>query len=210
MDPITSTAPRRRTQEQRRTEARQQLLNAAATIITERGLTGLTLADVGERAGYSRGITNHHFGSKAALIKELVQQVCREFGEATEPALQLAAPVEQIVGTCRIFMRVLASLPIIHRAFLTLWAESVASEHELRGVMDMYDRSFRSAVAAITERGILDGAINPDVKPSAFAAALLGQLRGVALQHLLAPDSIDLEEVSSEIQRSVVRSLAPS
>jgi AcrR family transcriptional regulator len=35
----------------------------------------VTLADVGKRAGYSRGLATHHFGSKGAMMQRLVDTV---------------------------------------------------------------------------------------------------------------------------------------
>ena len=46
------TAPAR-TQKQRREEAEAALLDAAAELVAEQGLRALTLARVGEHAGYS-------------------------------------------------------------------------------------------------------------------------------------------------------------
>jgi AcrR family transcriptional regulator len=65
MDKAATTSPRRRTQAERRAAARDRLLQAAAELIAECGLPAVTLAQVGERAGYSRGIANHHFGTKS-------------------------------------------------------------------------------------------------------------------------------------------------
>ena len=63
----------RRTQQQRRDQAETALLNAAAELAVEHGVRSLTLARVGERAGYSRGIVTHHFGSKRALLERLAR-----------------------------------------------------------------------------------------------------------------------------------------
>lgn len=201
-------SPPRRTQVQRRTEARTKLLLAAAELIGERGLAGLTLSQVGERAGFSRGITNHHFGSKAALVTELVDQVQQEFAEATAPVFHLDSPIDAIIESCRIFLEMLADLPPIHRAFLVLWADAVATSPELRPVMDASDRAFREAIVYIAQSGIAEGSITTEIDLAAFAAGLLGQLRGVALQHLLAPGAIDLVQVRDEMARSMRRSLA--
>src|ERR1039457_5987046 len=61
----------RRTQHERRDQAEAALLNAAAELAVEHGVRSLTLARVGERAGSSRGIVTHHFGSKQALLERL-------------------------------------------------------------------------------------------------------------------------------------------
>jgi AcrR family transcriptional regulator len=66
-------APRRRTQVERRAATETALLEAAADVIVEAGVGALTLARVGSRAGYSRGIVTHHYGSKLALLEAVVR-----------------------------------------------------------------------------------------------------------------------------------------
>src|SRR5690349_12395535 len=67
------TTVTRRTQKQRREEAEAALLGAAVELVDEQGVSALTLARVGERAGYSRGLVTHYFGSKQALVERLAQ-----------------------------------------------------------------------------------------------------------------------------------------
>jgi AcrR family transcriptional regulator len=69
-------------QERRRNEAEQRLLDAAAELIGEIGPAAVTLANIGERAGYSRGLATHHFGSKGAMMHRLVANVTDEFNLA--------------------------------------------------------------------------------------------------------------------------------
>ncbi|MFD8128576.1 helix-turn-helix domain-containing protein [Streptomyces mirabilis] len=76
----------RRSQEDRRAEAERRLLEAAAELIGEIGTSRVTLAAIGERAGYSRGLVTHHFGSKSALMQRLVDVVTAEFrGRSPKP-----------------------------------------------------------------------------------------------------------------------------
>lgn len=63
----------RRTQAERREEARQRVLQAATALVAIHGSRAVSLAAVGEAAGYSRGIVHHHFGSKAQLLEELIK-----------------------------------------------------------------------------------------------------------------------------------------
>jgi len=76
--------PARRTQEQRRAEAEHRLVAAAAELVGEIGPSRVTLASVGERAGYSRGLATHHFGSKGALMQRLVEAVTHQFREGND------------------------------------------------------------------------------------------------------------------------------
>ncbi len=63
----------RRTQGERRDEARQRVLQAATSLVAAHGSRAVSLAAIGEAAGYSRGIVHHHFGSKAQLLEELIK-----------------------------------------------------------------------------------------------------------------------------------------
>ena len=40
----------------------------------------MTLAEVGELAGYSRGLATHHFGSKAGLLTAILDRVLEKNG----------------------------------------------------------------------------------------------------------------------------------
>lgn len=58
----------RRTQEERRTETRARLLDAAVACLLEVGYASTTVAQVQDRAGLARGTLLHHFPTKADLI----------------------------------------------------------------------------------------------------------------------------------------------
>ncbi len=195
--------PARRTQAQRSAEARERLLQAAAALIAEGGLGALTVAEVGRRAGYSRGIAHHHFGSKDALVAELVGQVEREFTDATRPARHRTSAVEAVVETAAVFIGMLRRLPTIHRAFLVLWSGAVVSPPSVRSLLVDSDAAFRRTITRIVVAGQAAGDVRADVDSRAFAVGLLGQLRGIAMQHLLDPGSVHLAKVNTTIERSI-------
>lgn len=58
----------RRTQVERRDEAERRILEAAALIVAENGLEAITLAEAGERAGYSRGLPSHYFKDRKSVV----------------------------------------------------------------------------------------------------------------------------------------------
>src|ERR1700750_760341 len=68
-----------RTQVERRAEAERKLLEAATELIAERGVRAVTLAAVGERAGYSRGLVTHHFGNRQGLLDALTLELQNRF-----------------------------------------------------------------------------------------------------------------------------------
>lgn len=66
---------------------RAQLLEAAAHVIVERGIAGLTLDLVAGRAGVSKGGLMHHFASKQELILGLFNELMTSFETAVDQCM---------------------------------------------------------------------------------------------------------------------------
>ena len=58
----------------------------------------MTLAEVGQAAGYSRGLAAHRFGSKAGLVQALAGYIGEQFGQqrARGPALQPGLDIDVV------------------------------------------------------------------------------------------------------------------
>lgn len=53
-------------------ETRQRLLETTLRVVSERGLHSMTIGQVAEEAGVSRGAAQHHFPTRESLIKEVL------------------------------------------------------------------------------------------------------------------------------------------
>ncbi|MFF3611396.1 TetR/AcrR family transcriptional regulator [Streptomyces sp. NPDC002580] len=58
-------------------QGRAALLNAAARVVAQGGLRGLTYRAVAQEAGVTHGLVVHHFGSRDALIEETLAHTIR-------------------------------------------------------------------------------------------------------------------------------------
>jgi len=71
-------------------QARTQLLDAAAELVERDGLEKLTMREIARAAGVSHQTPNHHFRTKDALLDELAvrgfQELDRTIGDATASA----------------------------------------------------------------------------------------------------------------------------
>ena len=61
--------------EAQRETAIDLMCQVAIQAIGQGGYAAMTLAEVGELAGYSRGLATHHFGSKAGLLTAILDKV---------------------------------------------------------------------------------------------------------------------------------------
>ena len=56
-------------------EGREALLQATRDLLAERGMPRVTVREVAERAGVQPALVNYYFGSKADLLRAVVEQV---------------------------------------------------------------------------------------------------------------------------------------
>jgi len=190
-----------RTQEQRRIEAERRLVRAAAELVAEIGPARVTLANVGERAGYSRGLATHHFGSKGALMQRLVEVVTGQFRDAIVEESQSDSPLDQLRRLIDFYFRVVSDLQPVNRARLVLWADAVAGPSEdVRPQMISADREFREEIEKRIHMAVNAGEVNETVDPQGLSTVIVAMLRGVALQHVL-DGKVDLVAAQHEVEK---------
>ncbi len=195
----------RRTQQQRRDQAEAALLNAAAELIVEQGVHSLTLARVGERAGYSRGLVTHYFGSKQVLLQRLTRATQAGF----VPGLNGMPPgLDRLLRLIAGYIGALGELRMANRAFLLLWAEA-ATASDLARIFRERDEAFRADLRDDITAGIAAGTVRPGVAANEVAVTVLAQLRGIGLQRLVDAAAVDTERLSRSVTEHWHRALAP-
>ena len=194
----------RRTQQQRRDQAESALLNAAAELVVEEGVHSLTLARVGERATYSRGLVTHYFGSKQELLRRPARATQTGFvpgRDGVPPGLdRLLRLIDGYIGS-------LGQLRMMNRAFLLLWAEA-ATTSELARIFRERDEAFRADLREDVAAGMADGTVRPDTAADEVAVAVLAQLRGIGLQRLVDSTAVDTERLRRSVTEHWRRALA--
>jgi AcrR family transcriptional regulator len=204
---VTAVKAERRSQAERREEAETRLLQAAIAMVAERGLERLTLADVGEAAGYSRGLPAHYFGSKAGLIVTLAQRLVGGFGQALDRVERHPPGLERLIGIVRFYLDSARKDPVGAKALLVLLGDGLNNDLVREPLAALNARSvkaFETNLAAAIEKS----EARADIDVRAQAILILATLRGVVSQWQLAPGSIDLTRVRDEMVASLKRSLA--
>lgn len=196
--------PARRTQQQRREETERKVLAAATALIAQRGSRALTLAEVGEAAGYSRGIVSHHFGSR----EKLLHAVIRDAQTFTLPETADSA-ADWLAEMVRAYLTNITSRRPSARAFLQMWGEAIAADAILMPLYAEADAGFRRLLADKVREGIHDGSVRPDANPEAMAVSLVGLLRGIALQLISTPPPARIKAIIDEAERTTRRALKP-
>jgi AcrR family transcriptional regulator len=194
----------RQTQAERRRLSEGRIINAALEVIAERGVSRMTLAEVGERAGYSRGLPAHLFGTKSNLLCECMRRMDADHWMNRLPEVGPAAGLKDLEAAVKRWFHELETRVAFTRAYYALiqeancegvndhWPELCAVVREVvTGGQARYADYIRAAQA----RGEARAGLDPDME----AAILHTTMRGVGLQWLIRPDSVDLKRFEAGV-----------
>jgi AcrR family transcriptional regulator len=185
----------RMTQAERTDLSDSRMLQAAVRLIVERGMDKTTLKDVGEQAGYSRGLAGYRFGSKAGLFEFIVRAIgevwLQELTRVTENKAGFAA----IAAATDEHLRFCQEAPEEVRAFYMLWFDSVGPRSGVKQVVaGIHDRRRRD-VAEWIRHGMINGECAPVLSEDAIAGQFSASIVGIVYHWLQHPE--DLVEVGA-------------
>lgn len=127
-------------------EAREKVLDAVEQVLVERGLSGLTLESVAERAGVSKGGLLYHFPSKAKLVDGLFERLTEL--HATAVAGAPTDPAGAVRWFIRTSIRPADEETSLYRALTALLRSADDLETDrMRVLFDSYAEPVREAVA---------------------------------------------------------------
>ncbi len=203
-----NAVPTRRTQVERRAAAEARLLAAAREIVARKGWVGMTLAEVGEAAGYSRGLATHHFGSKPKLLRALASHINENFMRELGESPQKPDGMEGLIAFVQVYLGRTDSRWTNTRALLLLMAEATTDDSETGESLALYNQSVLSSLARHFKAGMANGEMRKGIDPMTGAAIVIGALRGVMLQSLLKNSEVQLRTVRRELSAMLIRSFA--
>jgi len=204
-----ASRPTRRTQLERRTEAESRLLHSAREIVARKGWIGMTLTEVGESAGYSRGLAAHHFGSKPGLLRALANHINENFMREVQRAPLAEDGLPALLQFITTYLSRKDAAWTNTRALLLLMSEASTEGSETGDILSTYNRQVLGYLEAHIKAGIKRGNVRADADPTPYAILIMGSLRGVMLQKLLKDSKINLKRVRDSLVEMVTRSLAP-
>src|SRR5436305_1451347 len=129
MTPRASTASRARTKSPRRyaprlpaEQRREQLIDAALSVIVEQGYEGISVEAVARAAGVTRPVVYDHFPNLAELLQTLIareeQRSLEQLDDVVPEVHYDDNPVEALVGGVQRFLEAVAQRPTTWRLIL--------------------------------------------------------------------------------------------
>lgn len=172
---MTRETNTRRTQAERRAHAETQLLSAAIALLATRGYDGFTLAQVGEAAGFSRGLPAHYFGRKDAMLAKAVEVAVDRYVASLNRLPDAAPGMARIAALVRHHAQIGDTQG--SRALNILLAEA-SLRPELHAVIARLTEQGLQRLRRELEDGKADAAIAPAVEVEPVARMIFAFLRG--------------------------------
>jgi AcrR family transcriptional regulator len=181
---------------------REQILTAAHAVASRKGIDGLTVRAVADRAKLSHGLVLFHFKRKDELVTALLDRVLETTFLLTvsEQVLELPDARDRFVAAIRQEMDRLSQEPRRMRLFFEYWA--LGSRHSrVRTKVSTALSSYRAAFRTFAEDVLrTDASRFSDVTPEGLAAIAVSLINGCAVQAMIDPVGFDIEAYRASAQ----------
>ena len=198
----------RMTQAERTALSDRRMFDAAITLINERGTQKTTLKEIGEIAGYSRGLANYRFGSKDGLMLELFARFDTRWKEHLGDYIQQKTGIQAVLAAADALRDFLKLESNYMRAMYILWYESLGHESEIRNRLAAHHDVYRQDATQWIKQGIADGEIDPEINAEQFAVQYCAFIFGVVYQWLVSASAIDLDKLIEDYEKNITKILS--
>lgn len=185
-----------------------RMFEAAMHLIVERGTHNTTLKEIGEKAGYSRGLASNRFGSKETLFSHMV----RDFNEKWASELRRfvggntgLSALEGALDAVEFFM---LNRTMQMQAMYILWFESITSYAVVRRRLAANHIAYRRDTTRWLTQGINDGEVRANIDPESFAVEFSAFIFGLVYQWLANPTAINLHTVLQHYRQNTITRLS--
>ncbi len=203
----TNSNSRTLTQAERTAISDRAMLDAAIELIIERGTDKTTLAAIGEKAGYSRGLATYRFGSKAGLFDEVCKSISRRWLDYLNEGVGDQYGVDAMCAALDAYIRFVSEMPREARVLHILYCAAASPKSEYQQTSVNLHQHQRDDVADWVRRGIEDGSLREDVNPESVAAQYIAYISGMTYLWLIQPTSVDFRKANEDMKEHLNLSL---
>ena len=183
-----ASTPRRRRQVDRTALSDRLLTDAAIELLVKTGIQGTTLQAVGERAGYSRGLATHRFGSKAGLFGKVLQVASMDWFERMQAAVGERVGADALCAATDAVEAFIRERPEEVRAMYLLWFLSIDPSAGYKSNIASVHHAQRRDVAQWIRAGRSTGTVASSVDPVRVAEQYAASMAGIIYQWLANSD----------------------
>lgn len=198
------------TQAERTALSDKAMLDAAMALVLEYGTDKTTLAMIGEKAGYSRGLATYRFGSKGGLYDALCKSISRHWLEYLKKGVGNKVGIEAMCAALDTIYKFEQESPQEARALQILYSGAASPNSEFQETAVTIRCRQKSDVAEWVRQGQVAGEVRPDVDADEVAAQYVAYISGMTYLWLMSPDTFEFSPANEVMKRHLRDSLAAS
>jgi len=201
-----TTAPKKKPQrisnQERSERSDKRMLAAAIELILEKGTEHTTLKEVGERAGYSRGLAGYRFGSKSGLFKFVLQTLGEFWLHIVTKETQGKVGLDAILTVTKKHYDLFSTNPENIKTFYILWFQVAGVDEEFKGVISSINEK---RIDDIKSWILSDPSLEHKHKDALLIANCFNSAtNGLIYNWLLNPDDLDtLKQAHQDLEQLI-------
>ncbi|MDR0616206.1 MAG: TetR family transcriptional regulator [Synergistaceae bacterium] len=193
-------------------ETREKLLESALEVMSEKPFSKVSMNEIAERIGLSKGAVYWHFKNKDDLLINLVEAICGEgkddlgargadFDSWNDLRLYFCGEMKKSIANDR-YKR----LSMLMQRKVE-WPRDV--QERIFSLGRAWDKTERNMVENVMGKMLAGGAVREDVRTDEIAALITAIFRGLMISQFLGFFSMDIEKQVSFIFDSFSEQLRP-
>jgi AcrR family transcriptional regulator len=183
---------------------REQIVAAAVAVIAERGLQHLSLSEIENKVGMSRGQLTYYFKAKEdillAVFDRLLAMMCRQHGgDPSRPHDEHPFAKMRYLEIVGHLLEMILHKPNLNPEFGSLqytFLSQIGHRDDFRQRLANLYEEWRSHGMEHLERDLAERPAVRPVSPRAVATLVQAILHGLAMQTAVDPDAVDGGEVA--------------
>lgn len=203
---VANDAPPR-TQAERTALSDKAMVEAAIELILEHGTDKTTLAAIGEKAGYSRGLATYRFGSKAGLYDEVCKSISRHWLDYLKADVGDKVGIDAMCAALDSFFQFVSDFPREARVLQILYCAAASPKSEYRQTSVNIHQRQQDDVADWVRAGQSEGSIRAGADPTSIAAQYIAYISGMTYLWLINPESVDFRKANDDMKAHLKISL---
>lgn len=185
-------------------QRRRDLVNAALRIITRQGLSGATMRDIAEEAGFANGAIKPYFANKADLLEATYVYVFESTNKRVRRATRWLIGLPALAAFAREVLPVNAELQDEARVVLSFWGE-VAQDPVHAEVMQSSMELWRQQIVGWLEEARGAGELASCVNIAIEAEVLITHMMGAQVTSIVGGKRFDSEGFMTQLEYYLAR-----
>jgi TetR/AcrR family transcriptional regulator, fatty acid metabolism regulator protein len=192
------------TKEELKSRRETQITRAAYEIIARNGYENITVQDIADHAGFSKGIVYYYFKSKddvmVSLFNSIIEVIEKRF---TEVRRENPDPRRQLENVIRISLDIVNEHMEFYRVIMVFWTH-IHHKQFMRETNAKLFSHWRREIEKILTLGVDRGVFKPGLAVNLAASTIIAKVLGVSLQYIFDPGALDLKTMRELVIKEVL------